>query len=375
MNRQSYCISPVEMSVTLVSMMLAIGILTLPRSLAEVMNSGDGWISILISGAIVMMFVFMIVRLQKNFPGQTLLQYVGDKGMGKWVAKILAILFVIYFVPFLAYEARVLTIIVRMYLLDRTPPEITLAIIVLTTTYAVTKGVQGIVHLNLMFLPFITFVYIILIVFNLENMNLTELRPVLPEGMLSIVPSLTPTLFSFLGLELLFFWLAFMKSDHLRALPLNLGVLLVTILYFLIAVVSYTVMSVDGVKTIVFPVVGLAKEVEIVEGLIERFEPLMIVIWIMAIFNTMAIIQFLAVQTIKDVLKTKKGTWILAVVTFFAYYIGFIPNSIEEVFTLGEIVSYAGVTLIIFSLVIGYVTVWMKTKKKRNRLNTKEIAK
>ncbi|MFC0560361.1 GerAB/ArcD/ProY family transporter [Halalkalibacter alkalisediminis] len=376
MNQPPYRISPLEMSITLISMMLAIGILTLPRSLAEAMDSGDGWIAILVSSAIVMGFVFMIVRLQKNFPGQSLLEYVGEKGMGKWIAKLIAVLFVIYFIPFLAYEARVLTIIVRMYLLDRTPPEITLAIIVLTTTYAVSKGVQGIVHLNLMFIPFIMFVYLILIVFNIQDMNITELRPVLPMGMTSLLPSLQPTIFSFLGIELLFFWLAFMKSDHLRALPLNLGVLFVTMLYLLIVVISYTVMSVNGVKTIVFPTVGLAKEVEIVEGLIERFEPLMIVIWIMQIFNTMAIIHYLAVQTIKkDLLKTEKGMWIPAVVTFFTYYIAAIPNSIQEVFTLGDLIGYAGASLILLSLIIGYLTVWIKMRKKRNQTNTKEIAK
>jgi spore germination protein len=376
MNKGEYRLTPVEMSITLISMMLAIGVLTLPRSLVDVMDTGDGWISVLVSGVLVMGIVYFIVKIQKHFPGQSYLEFIGEKGMGKWVAKLLAILFVLYFIPFLSYEARILTIIVRMYLLDRTPPELTLAIILLTTTYAVTKGTQGIIHLNLMFLPFIIVVYLTLIVFNIENMNITELRPILPNGIQPIVPSLPPTLFSFLGIELLFFWLALMKAKDLRAFPLNLGVLFVTVLYWMIVMVAYTVLSVNGVKTLVFPTVGLAQEVEIVEGLIERFEPLMIVIWIMAIFNTMANIHLLAVQTIKnDLLKKGSGMWIVAIVTFFAYYISFIPNTTEEVFILGDIVSYTGTTLIFLVIVISYLTVWIRKKRTSKQQTTREIAK
>ncbi|MFC0471105.1 GerAB/ArcD/ProY family transporter [Halalkalibacter kiskunsagensis] len=375
-NQDQYRISPLEMSLTLISMLLAIGVLTLPRTLAEAMDTGDGWISVLLSSVIIMALVSLMVRLQQNFPGQNLLQFIGETGFGKWIAKLLAICFALYFIPFLAYEARILTVIVRMYLLDRTPPEITLAIILLTTTYAVTKGVQGVVHLNLMFIPFIIFVYVILLLFNIDSMTINELRPILPMGFQPLLSAFEPTIFSFLGIELLFFWLAYMKTSNLRALPLNLGISFVAFLYFLIVIVSYTVLSVDGAKVIVFPTVALAQEVEIVEGLIERFEPVMITIWIMAIFNTMAIIHLLAVQTIKnELLKTSKGMWIPAVVTFFAYIIAFIPNNLDEVFLLGGLVGYTGAALIFLGLISGFLTVWIRSRKNRNQQQSKEIAK
>ncbi|WP_070808111.1 GerAB/ArcD/ProY family transporter [Halalkalibacter okhensis] len=375
-NQDYYRISPVEMSVTLIAMLLAIGVLTLPRTLAETLDTGDGWISVLVSGFLVMGLVYLIVNLQKQFPGQNLLEFIGDKRVGKVVAKLLGLMFVLYFIPYLAYEARVLTIIVRMYLLDRTPPEITIAIILLTTTYAVTKGVQGIVHLNLMFVPFILFVYFILMIFNLENMSFTEIRPVLPKGVMSLVPSLEPTMFSYLGIELLFFWLAYTKTSNLRALPLNIGIFFVTLLYVMIVLVSYMTLSVTGAMNTVFPTVALAKEVEIVEGLIERFEPIMIVIWIMAIFNTMTIIQILAVQIIKkELFNVKKETWVLAAVMFLTYITAFIPNSNQEVFTMGDWVSYAGASLIVLSLMIGYLKVWLQKVGKKSQQRGKEIAK
>jgi spore germination protein len=375
-NQDHYRISPVEMAVTLIAMLLAIGVLTLPRTLAEILDTADGWISVLLSGGVVMGIVYLIVQLQKQFPGQNLLEFIGEKGVGKWIAKLLAVLFVLYFIPYLAYEARVLTIIVRMFLLDRTSPGITQAIILLTTTYAVSKGLQGIIHLNLMFVPFIIVVYFILMIFNMENMSFNELLPVLPKGVMPLLSALEPTMFSFLGIELLFFWLAYMKMSNLRALPLNIGILIVTILYTLIVIVSYATLSVTGSKSIIFPTVALAKEVEIVEGLIERFEPIMIVIWIMAIFNTMAIIQLLAVQIIKkDLFQVKKGTWVPGVVIFLTYLTAFIPNSIQEVFTMGDLVSYMGTALILVSLLIGYMKVGIKKFGKRNQQQGKGIAK
>ncbi|ARK30181.1 GerAB/ArcD/ProY family transporter [Halalkalibacter krulwichiae] len=375
LNKDNYQIPPVEMAVTVVSMLLAIGILTLPRTLADTLETGDGWLSVLLSGATVMGIVFLIVRLQKFFPGQSLLQFIGESGVGKWIAKILALLFFLYFIILLAFEARVLTIIVRMYLLDRTPPEITLGIILLTSAYAVSKGVQGIVHLNIMFAPFIIIVYFTLIVFNVGNMDVTELLPVLPLGIMPVLASVPETIHSYLGIELLFFWLAYMKATDLKVLPLNIGIMFVTLVYFLILIVTYSVLSVDGVKSIVFPVVGLAKEVEIVEGLIERFEPLMIVIWIIAIFTTMAIVHLLAVQTIKKEFVKKKGIIIPATITLIAYYIAFAPNSIEEVYMLGGYVSNAGLTVICLSLLVGYLSVWLKKKKQSSPQQSKGLAK
>lgn len=363
--QKHYQISALEMAIVLIGVIVGAGILFLPRQMAESMGTADGWISILISGGITMILVSLIVRLSRHFPGQTLFQYIGKTSIGKFIEKVLLLLFSIYFLCFLGFEARVLTLITRMYLLDRTPPEVTVVIILLTVAYATTKGVQGIVHLSLLFFPTVTFVYLLLIIFNIGNGSLDALLPVMPMGFSPVLQGLKISVISFLGISVLFFWIKYMEQKNIRALPLNIAIAFITVLYVLVVVFTFSVFSVPLTGVLTFPTVTLAKEVQILEGLIERFEPLMISIWVIAIFNTMAIIQLLVIQAIKSTIKkTSKKKWVLGFVTSLVYLITFIPNTIEEVFTLGEQIGYFGLILTCSSIAIGFLFVIIRSSKQ-----------
>lgn len=366
MSQNSYQISKLEMTITLVSMIVGVGILTLPRTLASAVGTPDGWMSIIISAAINMLFVYLIVKLHRNFPNLTFLQFICSSSIGKWIGKPLAVLFTIYFLFFLGYEARVLSVMVRMYLLDRTPSEVIVLLIFLTTTYAVTKGVQGIVHLNLLFFPFLLAGLIVLIIFNFPEAQFDAIRPIAAEGFTPILMGVQETLFSFLGIEILFFLLAFMKLKDMKAVSLNLGIAVVTSLYVVITLLCYAVLSLEATEIFVFPVANLVREVELIKGVIERYEPLFITVWIMTIFNTMSIAHFLATKIIKDeFLKKTRFSTIAIWIAFIAFISTFIPNSIQETFTMGEYVAYLGLGLIIVSLLVGYLFVWFKRNSKK----------
>ncbi|WNF37578.1 GerAB/ArcD/ProY family transporter [Bacillaceae bacterium IKA-2] len=366
MNQNSYQISKLEMTITLITMIIGVGILTLPRALAAAVGTPDGWISIIISAVINMLIVYLIVKLHRNFPNLTFLQFICSSSLGKWIGKPLGIFFMVYFIFFLGFEARILSIVVKMYLLDRTPFEVTVLLIFLTTTYAVTKGVQGIIHLNLLFLPFLSAGVIILIIFNLPEAQFDVILPITAEGFTPILMGLQETIFSFAGVEILFFFLAFMKLKDMKAASFNVGIAIVTGIYVVIVLLSYTILSFESSEIIVFPLVSLAKEVELIEGVLERYDPLMITIWVMTIFNTMAIAHFLATKIVKDeFLKKTRVSTIAILITFLAFISTFIPNSLQETFMMGEYVAYLGLGLMIVSLLVGYLFVWFKTGSKK----------
>ncbi|OIJ11899.1 hypothetical protein BKP35_11230 [Anaerobacillus arseniciselenatis] len=354
------------MAITVVSMVIGVGILTLPRALAASVETTDGWMSIVLGLVLNMVLVLLIFRLHRHFPGKSFIGLWGNQSVAKWIGKLFSIAFVCYFVTLLAYEARILTVVVRMYLLDRTPSEVTVLFIFLATTYAVTKGVQGIVHLNLMFFPFVVFVITLIVIFNLHDASFGAIFPIAAEGITPIIMGVQETSLSFLGIEILFFFLAYMKGKDLQATLVNAGIAFVAFLYLLIVVMCYMVIGLEVTKIIAFPLVALAKEVEIIEGLVERIEPLMITVWIMSIFNTMAIVHFLATKIIKDeFVKKARVSTIAIVITFFSFIITFIPVSLQEAFMLGDYVSYFGLGLTCFALLCGYLYVFIKKKSKQ----------
>lgn len=365
-NRDHYRIIPLEMGITLMAVTIATGIITVPQKLAETVDGPDGWMSLLIGGGIVMTIITLYTCLQRNFQGRTILQFFAEGRLGTWISKGLALLFIIYFVTQVGFQARVLGIVVKMYLIDQTPTEVIIGLILLTSAYAVSKGVQGVVHLSLMFVPFILIVALATVIFNIGEFSLSTFRPVMAEGITPALLGVQDTTLSFSGFETLFFLMAFMKQADLRSsVILNVSMLSIVILSILITVMTYSLFTVEQTKYIIFPMMELAKEIEIPGGFIERLESLLMTVWVMAIFLTLAIFHFLAVSIIRNhFMPKKKGTYLPVILIFFAFTISFIPNNMTETKLMEDWLGALNISLACFVLVIGFLTVWLRKKRQ-----------
>lgn len=370
--QEHYRILPLEMSITVISYTIGVGILSLPRALAQELGTTDGWISIILGGLIFMIFYTLYVRLQRSFPGQTLLQYLGQGPVGRWGARGLAILFIIYFITIMSILVRVMSVVIKMYLLDQTPAEVIVASMLLLSTYAVHKGMQGVIHLNLLFMPIILFVVLAILTVNLPGFKLEPLRPVLAEGILPVLLAVKLTFFAFLGVEILFFLMAYMQKSDLRALPFNLTVGVITLVYMLVTVFSYSIFSLDATHFITFPMLELAKEMEVPGGFVERLEALMMTVWIMTIFNTICISHYLIYSITKMELlsskyaaSTKIKEILPSVILFLAFIVAFIPNSLTETFTFGDWSGWLGGFNVLAGLLFGYLTLWLRKKRTK----------
>lgn len=75
-----------------------IGVLTLtsPRSIAEVTDSSDGWIVIIVGGLIASGCAWIVAKIASSFPNQTFLSYASYL-LSKPVAVIITFIFSIQF--------------------------------------------------------------------------------------------------------------------------------------------------------------------------------------------------------------------------------------------------------------------------------------
>jgi len=360
--KSMYQIGQLEMSVSLIAMIIGTGIIVLPRLLASEMNTTDGWISILISSSIIVLLIFLIVRLQRYFPGQTLIQFLAEGAIGKIFSKLLALSFLVYFTGMTIYLCRFLTIVVDIYLLPETPNEVIVMLLLLISTYAISKGVQGIVHLNLMFTPFVLIVSLGILTFAIPEMEIQNLRPILAEGLSPIFKGLQETIFAFLGIEILFFFMAHMKKKDLRAKPFIITTIFITALYLIIYIMTISILDLHMTQKITFPFIELVKDVELPGELFERPDPFFVSIWLMTMFNTVSITHFISIKIITNefLIKVKKK-WITPLFAFLLYILIFLPKSLIELSSVAEWISFIGATNVILGLLFGYITVWQRS--------------
>ncbi|WP_216830590.1 GerAB/ArcD/ProY family transporter [Alkalihalobacterium elongatum] len=364
MNNSYYRITPIEMSIVLISAVLSSSIITAPRTLASEIGTPDGWISILLNGIFMVLTVSLYVKLQRNFPGETLLQFFEKGRAGKWFAKFIGLILALYFILNVALVVRVMVFSVKMYLLDQTPSEVLVAIFLLTSSYAVSKGVQGIVHINLMFLPIILFVIVMICLSNFNEIEFGKILPIMSEGVLPIIKGSLALSLPFIGdIPILFYLMSFM-GGNLSLKPLNIAGVIVTLMFLLIVVVTNSIFSIESIQKITFPFMEIAKVIEVPGEFFERLESVTSVIWIMALFTSTSIYQLLAIKIIKDVVSPKGGgSWISPIIVFISMIVAFLPQNITELESLGSPITYLGLGITYSSIVLGYLAVWKRKQR------------
>jgi spore germination protein len=364
-NMNNYKMSSSELSILMISQIFGVGILIMPRAVAQEVGTADGWISMLLAGVLQIGIIFFCVRIQRHFPGQNFFEFIGKGKFGKWMTLLISIQFLVYLFLVTPFISRVAGLAVKMYLLDQTPVEVVIGSMLIIVFYAVSKGVQGIVHISLMFVPIILTVLMMGIVFNLGNVDLTIFLPILSEGISPLAKGVAPTLYSLIGVYILFFFLGTVKDTKIKAWPYYIGAIIVIFIHTLYFVIEVAVFSLEPLKTITFPTIELAKEIEVPGGFFERIESIFLTIWVMTVFTSLTINVILAQLLIKDViLKKEKMPWLSSVMAFILFILTFIPNSMVEVSKLGEWSAYMAIIATGSTLLFGWIAVMRKNKKQ-----------
>ncbi|MFB5675779.1 GerAB/ArcD/ProY family transporter [Paenibacillus terreus] len=365
MSRNKDQITTAQAAVIIINYMLGAGILTLPRTTVEAVKTPDVWISILISGMLVMIAGFIIVKLCSKFPGKTIFQFAQEI-TGKWISFILGTAIIIFFLTICAFETRIMAEVTGLYLLEGTPKWAIVLVFMWIGFYLIMGGINSISRLYEIILP-ITLVFFLTAIFLSSSIFDTDnLRPVLGSGIMPVFNGLKPTLLAFTGYESMLVVMAFMSTPRKGGKAMIAGILTSLVIYLITLIMTVGGLSVDGVKTKTWPTLDLMRSFEM-EGLIfERFESLLLVIWIMQMFSTYTFTHYAASLGCAQLLR-KKITPFRLIMLPVIYIFAMVPQSLDQVFKLGDFIGNASIYL--FGAVPLLLLMLSIIRKKGIRLN------
>ncbi|TCS71634.1 spore germination protein (amino acid permease) [Effusibacillus lacus] len=210
-NRET--ISSLQLLVILVSNVLGLGILTLPREVTDACGTPDAWMSLLLVGVVVCIPVAILGKLSSVFPQTHFLDdcqlLVGQ--FGKWVIGWYLIL---YYLMIISMELRGLGMLVGQYLLDRTPIEIVILIPLFASVYVVTGGFGPIVRINQMFFPVVVGMFILSLLMAFQNVEIKNLQPMFSKGFQPVLKGVPAAAFSLLGVEIIWYFSNSLKKKQ-----------------------------------------------------------------------------------------------------------------------------------------------------------------
>ncbi|MBR8646247.1 GerAB/ArcD/ProY family transporter [[Brevibacterium] frigoritolerans] len=132
-----------ELAAIISCSMLGIGMLTLPRTITDKINSSDGWIVLILNGISIALFICLLVVLLKKHKVASYYTYM-EEAYGKWLSKIIGLIVVVYFIGVASFEVLAMSEMVRFYLLEETPVEIVILTLILASVHLLTGKIKAI---------------------------------------------------------------------------------------------------------------------------------------------------------------------------------------------------------------------------------------
>lgn len=334
-------ISYKEMLFAVPSMIVGVSILTLPRLVAEAVQSSDGWISILLAGSFACLFGWSMAKLASSYPRRTFYEYTTII-TAKPIAFVFTIYLFLYFALFAGFVVRSIADISKQYLFDRTPVEVVALLFWLIVIYAVSGSRAGILRLNLLFFPLVLGIVSFLLIISIGIFEIKNLKPVFVSEWGGLLNGAKESIFSLLGFEVLLFYTSMANNPEKAPKAAVIGTIIPVVLYIAVYIIVIGIFSIEGAVHVVHPTIELAKEIHIPGEFFERFESLFFLIWIMTIFNTAAMSLDITIITLGSLWKRAKKMTLILIVSPSVYLISMMPQDTVQLSTLGTVISWSG---------------------------------
>lgn len=355
---------------TVVVAMVGIGIFSCPKYVIDKVGS-DAWIVILTSGIVIFLLLYLIYMVMKKNDFEDLTNILQNT-FGEFLGGVFAIVFAIYSIFIVSLGMREFVEVIRQFLLNQTPSEFILIITILTATYLVRGEIGDLVKFNeisfwIMFLP--VFAVFVLIAINADFTNLLPVLNNKPDNYLS---ASRYALFCFGGFEIAYLILPYVKNKKNASRVLKKSIMFVSIFYIIVMILVLAVFSKAQSRILLWPTISMIRSLYIPGSFIERWEGIVMALWILFYFTTFVNTYFFSSEIVKNVFRLKDIKISSLLIMPIIYVVALYPENIAEIYTLQfktNLVLYTA----IFVFVILPILILLMGKVKGRRKSTDEI--
>jgi len=280
-----------------------------PQALAHYAER-DAWFVVLIGGIIGLLNVLVFFFLNRLYPDKNLIT-ICTHLFGKWIGWLIGLVIVLYLMDLASWSLREFTQFFIITLNPVIPQSYYIVTGAIMAGFAVYHGLETIARVSILFLPITiaTFLTIYILLFN--QYNAAYLLPVLENGILQPLKG-TMVIASWFG-DLMF---VSMMLQHVRKTKKTASFLMaaVGITFFILIMSALTCTMVFGGKTtatFVYPNISLIQNVQLFRN-IERFDAVLVVIWVMGSFVKITVYLWSALHGLKELLHIQRlRMWIV----------------------------------------------------------------
>ncbi|KML46274.1 spore germination protein [Cytobacillus firmus] len=332
------------------------GILGAPR-IVYLESKKDAWISVLLSGIAISFITWIMISILKQNENRTLFE-IHENLFGRMFGSIINVVIVVYF---MAVHYSITISYVELSLTwgyEGLYEWVGVLSLVLITIYGVSGGFR--VVAGICFLSFIIVIWMLFVLYQpLQSLNLDRILPILSTSPTEIMNGVYKSSYTMLGFEALLFLFPFFKEKKKVHLYSQLAIWFTTFLVLIITIFSILFFSSKELELNIWPFVSIISTMRF--PFIERFEFIVVSIWIIVIFPNLCISLFLSSNGVKQIfrIKQKYGIWIISIIIFICSF--FITKRVDNDYFIDKVAQIGFYLWFVYPVVLyGIITIKSK---------------
>ncbi|MFT9493555.1 GerAB/ArcD/ProY family transporter [Anaerosolibacter sp.] len=338
MNNKS--INIIQLRAIIICAVVGIGIVTLPRDLANKIGTAY-WLAISLGTIIILLAGLIIVKLMSYYPKQDILQ-ISKQIVGKYLASLIIVILIIYFLLVASATTRFTTGLVNIWMLQLTPTKYLILSIIFVVSYLVLKDVEGIARFSTTFLTLCVGAIVLPIILTAGHIKLYYIQPFLHTNLTQVFQGTKASLLSLLGVETLLIFHKFVNETTRIKKVVIYSHIFIGILYIVLLGVTIGYFGVDQIKTFVYPTLTLFRSVDLHLFIFERFELFFLLLWMACAITSIGIYFFCGCYLMKLLLPKFHIGIIVLIAGTICYFTANYPKNIQENLKLLQLAGNLG---------------------------------
>jgi len=260
----------------IVNTILATSIIFLPSAIYKEAQQ-DSWMSVILVTIFGVAAGFIIASLGTRFPDRTIIQYSGDI-VGKAMGKVIGFIYILFFVWINTFIIREFADMFNTNFMPETPISLFSMGIVFASAYAIRNGLEVLARMSEIILPAVLVMLLLITGMIYPDINADLFFPMLEKGFLPVLKGAYPPALFFAESIVMIMLIPYLNRSSKAKGSIIIAVLMVG--FFQLMVMAAIIGVFDGLAaSINFPTLKLARYISLAD-LIERVEPIVMLIWI-----------------------------------------------------------------------------------------------
>ncbi|MGG1661863.1 GerAB/ArcD/ProY family transporter [Brevibacillus sp. NRS-1366] len=380
MGKQTGYISTWQLISIMISSMIGVGILTMPRTATMTLHE-MGWLGPFVGGVIAMFPLLAIVYLSKQYPGLTFVEYsplvLGGRrnpGLGRMLSYPLMLLFLSFQFMNTGTVARGFGEVIVTAVLLETPLEVILITLFLIVLYLCMFDPEVLARVNELLFP-IMFIPAFLIpyaTFNSDSWH--NLLPLHIDSWKEVIGTGVSTFTQYTGYELMMIYFGLAMPGARIALASWIGLGFTTLAYVLTVAAGIVVFGYEELQHLIWPTLEMVKTAQRTGWFLERLESAFLTIWMASVFTTIGNMYYSMIYVIRlwfgKGIRFQRVTAVILMIPLF--YFSLWPQNIVAFFSFVKKLTYYGYLTTVVIPIFLAILQWCRHSSDRTVAEHKE---